>query len=255
MKILSYNLNGIRAAIKKGLVDFIQTENPDIVGFQELKANREDIDEKLFVDLGYHCYWFSAEKKGYSGVGILTKVKPKEVMIGMGSDFFDKEGRTLIAVYDNFTLVNTYFPSGTSGDERQAAKYQFLDIYFEFIQKMQKQYSNLVVLGDYNIAHTEIDIHNPKTNQKTSGFLPEERQWMTKWFDGGMVDSFRYLHPDTLHAYTWWSARFPSVRLENKGWRIDYISVSDPLKTKLKEAFILPNAKHSDHCPLGIVLE
>lgn len=254
MKILSYNLNGIRAAIKKGLVDFIQTENPDIVGFQELKANREDIDEKLFVDLGYHCYWFSAEKKGYSGVGILTKVKPKEVMIGMGNDFFDKEGRTLIAVYDNFTLVNTYFPSGTSGDERQAAKYQFLDIYFEFIQKMQKQYSNLVVLGDYNIAHTEIDIHNPKTNQKTSGFLPEERQWMTKWFDGGMVDSFRYLHPDTLHAYTWWSARFPSVRLENKGWRIDYISVSDPLKTELKEAFILPNAKHSDHCPLGIVL-
>lgn len=255
MKILSYNVNGIRAAMKKGLVEFIQTEDPDIIGFQELKALQSDIDEKSFHDLGYESYWFSAEKKGYSGVGILTKKKPLEIIVGIGNDFFDKEGRTIIAIYENFTLINTYFPSGTSGDERQKAKYEFLDLYSAFIANIREKYSNIIVIGDYNIAHTEIDIHNPKTNQKTSGFLPEERSWMTQWFESGMVDSFRYLYPNTLHAYTWWSARFPSVRIENKGWRIDYISISESLKTKLKDAFILPNAKHSDHCPLGIILD
>lgn len=254
MKVISYNVNGIRAAIKKGLLDFIAYENPDILGFQELKANKEDIDEKLFLDLGYHCYWLSAEKKGYSGVGILTKVKPLEIMEGMGHDLFDKEGRTLIAIYDKYTIVNTYFPSGTTGDVRQQLKYEFLDYYFDFIEKLKKKHPNLIVLGDYNIAHTEMDIHSPKTNQKTSGFLPEERAWMTKWFNNGMVDSFRYIHPEKLHAYTWWTARFPTARLENKGWRIDYISISESLKENLNEAFILPEAKHSDHCPLGATL-
>jgi exodeoxyribonuclease-3 len=254
MKILSYNVNGIRAAMKKGLIDFIQSENPDILGFQELKANQDDIDVKAFQDIGYHSYWLSAEKKGYSGVGIITRDKPIEVIEGMGHEFFDKEGRTLIAIYKDFTLVNTYFPSGTSGDERQRLKYEFLDFYFKFIAELKNRHSNLIVLGDYNIAHTEIDIHSPKTNQKSSGFLPEERAWMTKWFANGMLDSYRHLYPEKLGAYTWWTARFPSVRLENKGWRIDYVSITESLKENLKDAFILPDAKHSDHCPLGISL-
>ena len=254
LKIISYNVNGIRAAMKKGLVDFLTTADPDIVCFQEIKANASDIDESAFRALGYHCYWVSAEKKGYSGVGILTKVKPLNIEIGFGDSFFDKEGRTIIAYYEHFTLINTYFPSGTSGDERQQLKMQFLDQYFNFIKEFRSKNPNLIVLGDYNIAHTEIDIHSPKTNQKTSGFLPEERAWMTKWFESGMIDSFRHLHPDTLHAYTWWTQRFPSVRLENKGWRIDYVSISEELKSKLSTAFILPDEKHSDHCPLGIEL-
>jgi exodeoxyribonuclease-3 len=187
-------------------------------------------------------------------VGIITRDKPIEVIEGMGHEFFDKEGRTLIAIYKDFTLVNTYFPSGTSGDERQRLKYEFLDFYFKFIAELKNRHSNLIVLGDYNIAHTEIDIHSPKTNQKSSGFLPEERAWMTKWFANGMLDSYRHLYPEKLGAYTWWTARFPSVRLENKGWRIDYVSITESLKENLKDAFILPDAKHSDHCPLGISL-
>lgn len=252
MKILSYNVNGIRAAIKKGLVDFIKSEDPDIVCFQEIKALQSDIEENLFRELGYECFWYSAEKKGYSGVGIISKIKPQSIVSGMGDPFFDAEGRTLIAHFKEFILINTYFPSGTSGDERQTLKYQFLDKYWTFIEEMKNHNPNLIVVGDYNIAHTDIDIHNPKNNQKTSGFLPEERAWMTKWFHNGMIDSFRYKYPNVLHAYSWWSARFPSVRLENKGWRIDYISISTELKEKLSDAFILPDAKHSDHCPIGI---
>lgn len=255
MKILSYNVNGIRAAMKKGLIEFLQTENPDIVCFQEIKALQSDIDEASLTQLGYECHWCSAEKKGYSGVGIITKIKPKSIQIGMGDAFFDGEGRTIMAEFENFTLINTYFPSGTSGDERQKLKYEFLDKYFLFIEAFRVQNPNLVIVGDYNIAHTDIDLHSPKTNQKTSGFLPEERAWMTKWFQSNMIDSFRFLNPDTLHAYSWWSARFPSVRLENKGWRIDYITITESLKAHLSQAFILPDAKHSDHCPIGICLD
>jgi exodeoxyribonuclease-3 len=255
MKIISYNVNGIRAAMKKGLVDFLKKENADVICFQEIKALQSDINEKEFSDLGYECHWFSAEKKGYSGVGILSKQKPKELIHGTGNKFFDAEGRTIIAHFESVTLINTYFPSGTSGEERQSLKYQFLDDYFLFIADLKKNHPNLVIVGDYNIAHTDIDIHNPKGNKKTSGFLPEEREWMTKWFGSGMLDSFRFLHPETLHAYTWWSARFPSVRKENKGWRIDYISVTDNLKDSLSAAAIHAEAIHSDHCPISIELQ
>ncbi len=255
MKIISYNVNGIRAAIKKDIISFLKKENADVVCFQEIKANQSDIDEQLFMDLGYNCYWVSAEKKGYSGVAILSKKKPSSIQIGMGDSFFDAEGRTLIAHFENLSIVNTYFPSGTSGDERQGLKYVFLDKYFVFIENLKKEYPNLVVLGDYNIAHTDIDIHNPKGNKKTSGFLPEEREWMSKWFASGMIDSYRYLHPDTIRAYTWWSARFPSVRKENKGWRIDYISISETLKDRLLKAEIHADGVHSDHCSLSISLK
>lgn len=255
MKIISYNVNGIRAAMKKGLVEYLRNEDADVVCFQEIKALQSDIDEEEFKKLGYRCYWFSAEKKGYSGVGLLTKKEPNKICNGTGNSFFDSEGRTIIAHFDSITVINTYFPSGTSGDERQSLKYQFLDDYFLFIEKLKKEYPNLIIVGDYNIAHTDIDIHNPKGNKKTSGFLPEEKEWMTKWFGSGMIDSFRYLHPETLHAYTWWSARFPSVRKENKGWRIDYISISDSLRDNLVAASIRPDAVHSDHCPISIVLK
>jgi exodeoxyribonuclease-3 len=250
MKIISYNVNGIRAALKKDLIGFLKKENADIVCFQEIKALQTDIDETLFHDLGYSCHWFSAEKKGYSGVGILTKIKPNTIETGIGDPFFDSEGRTIIAHFDHVTVINTYFPSGTSGEERQVHKYDFLDKYFVFIQRIKIKHPNIVVVGDYNIAHTDIDIHSPKTNQKTSGFLPQEKAWMSKWFETGMVDSYRFLNPTTLGAYTWWSARFPSVRKENKGWRIDYISISETLIPKLIAANIHPDAVHSDHCPI-----
>lgn len=255
MKILSYNVNGIRAAVKKNLIDYLREEDADIVCFQELKANPSDIDEGPFSALGYRCFWYSAEKKGYSGVGILSRVIPINIQYGMGHPLFDNEGRTIIAEYSNYIVVNTYFPSGTSGDERQKVKFDFLNFYSQFISDLRKKHKNILVVGDYNIAHTEIDIHNPKGNQKTSGFLPEERQWMTDWFNSGMIDSYRHLHPDTTGSYTWWSARFPNVRKENKGWRIDYISISAELKDKLKSASIVPNAIHSDHCPHYAVLE
>lgn len=254
MKILSYNVNGIRAAFKKDIIGFLQKENPDIVCFQEIKALQSDIDEASLINLGYECHWFSAEKKGYSGVGIISKLKPKSITTGMGDAFFDGEGRTIIASYDDFTLVNTYFPSGTSGEERQAQKYIFLDKYFDFIAELRNTNPNLIVVGDYNIAHTEIDLHSPKTNQKTSGFLLPEREWMTKWFASGMVDSLRHIYPERLHAYSWWTARFPSMRAENKGWRIDYISVSETIKDKLKDALILKEDIQSDHCAIGIIL-
>jgi exodeoxyribonuclease-3 len=253
MKIVSYNVNGIRAAMKKGLIDFIKSENPDILGFQELKANKEDIDEKAFQDLGYHTYWLSAEKKGYSGVGIITREKPLEIIEGMGHEFFDKEGRTLIAVYKDFTLVNTYFPSGTSGDERQRLKYEFLDFYFKFIAELKNRYPNLIVLGDYNIAHTDIDIHSPKTNQKSSGFLPEERAWMTKLLsEGGMVDVYRQLHPDTTDAcYTWWSNRGQAYA-NNVGWRLDYHLTTPALAETARSVSIYKDEKFSDHAPITV---
>lgn len=255
MKVLSYNVNGIRAAINKGLIEFLRREQADIVCFQEIKALQTDFDERQFHDLGYHCVWNSAVKKGYSGVAILSKAKPKKIGVGMNDSLFDAEGRTLIAKFNDLTIINSYFPSGTSGDDRQQQKYRFLDAYLPFIKKLRRSNPNLVVLGDYNIAHTEFDIHDPKGNKNNSGFLLEERNWMTKWFESGMVDSFRYLNPDARSVYTWWSQRFPSVRLNNKGWRIDYISVSERLRETLRVAETYPHDKQSDHCALSAEMD
>lgn len=251
MKIMSYNVNGIRAAIKKDLKAFIEQENPDILCFQETKAQESDIDTPLFESLGYHCYWFSAVKKGYSGVGIITKVKPKKVETGCGHELYDHEGRVITTYFDSFILVNTYFPSGTSGEERQGIKMGFLEHYLEFIKKLKKKNKNIIVCGDYNICHNEIDIHDPKGNKNNSGFLPEERAWMDKWFASDMIDTYRHLNPDVKHQYTWWSQRF-NARANNKGWRIDYFSISSTLLDTLKNASIYPEARHSDHCPISI---
>jgi exodeoxyribonuclease-3 len=251
MKIYSYNVNGIRAAVNKGLVNWLSQENPDIICFQEIKANDEDIPKALFEELGYKTYWYSAQKKGYSGTAILSKIEPNEIIIGCNHELYDFEGRVISLAFDNFYLINTYFPSGSSGDIRQDIKMEFLNFYYDYIQQINAKYKNVIVVGDYNIAHTEIDIHDPKGNKNSSGFLPEERAWMDKWFGGVMQDSFRLFHPEKKDIYSWWTYR-AGARPKNKGWRIDYISVSDSLKKELKSASIHNDAEHSDHCPISI---
>lgn len=248
MKVISYNLNGIRAACNKGLVEYLKEENADFVCFQELKALPEQIDIPAFEALGYHCYWFSAQKKGYSGVGILSKELPKNIVEGIGHELFDFEGRVLRLDFDWGSIISAYFPSGTTGDLRQTVKMEFLEKFYTHIDQLRKEQSNIIVCGDYNICHEPIDIHDPVSNKNSSGFLPEEREWMTRWFNSGFVDSFRVLHLDEPHNYTWWSYR-ANARANNKGWRIDYISVSEELAKKINGSGIDPQAVHSDHCP------
>ena len=250
MRIISYNVNGIRSAMNKGFADWLKTDPADIICLQEIKANKEDIDIAAIEAIGYQSFWYSAQKKGYSGVAILTKIKPDNIEYGHKNEQSDFEGRVIRADFGNITLINAYYPSGTSGDERQTYKYQWLDEFFEYVQKLRKKKSNLIVVGDYNIAHTEIDIHDPKGNKKSSGFLPEERAWMDKFLQNDWIDSFREKNTGTTGAYSWWSQRFPTVRAQNKGWRIDYICITNPLKAQLKAAKIYPDVKHSDHCPI-----
>ncbi|MBK7692397.1 MAG: exodeoxyribonuclease III [Bacteroidetes bacterium] len=254
MKIISYNLNGIRSAISKGLLDWIKEDQADIYCFQETKAHEIDIDKASFEKLGYHTYFFSAQKKGYSGVGIISKQKPNEVIFGCGFEQADFEGRVMQLIFDQFHLINTYFPSGSSGDERQAYKMQFLQQYLELVNyKLTNQGAKLIVAGDYNICHKAIDIHDPKGNKDSSGFLPEEREWMDAFFDAGMIDAFRQINPNP-HQYSWWSFR-ANARNNNKGWRIDYVNVSNALQSNIADAAILPNVKHSDHCPVMLELK
>lgn len=249
MRIISYNVNGIRAAMKKGFCDWLKTNPADVICIQETKAEKESVDCNQFTSLGYHDYWYSAQKKGYSGVAVFTKIKPDNIVYGNGHNTSDDEGRVLQLDFGDTRLINAYFPSGTSGDIRQTFKYQWLDELFAWQQKLRKKFPKLILCGDYNIAHQEIDIHDPKGNKKSSGFLPEERAWMTKFLDNGWIDTFRVIHKEP-HRYSWWSQRFPSVRLNNKGWRIDYINVTEPLKKNIKDAEIFPDVKHSDHCPV-----
>lgn len=253
MRIISYNVNGIRSAITKGLLDWLATDPADVICFQELKSALETIPTERFEALGYHCYWFPAQKKGYSGVGVITKHKPNAVTFGNTFEQSNMEGRVLKLDFDAFDLITAYFPSGSSGEERQLYKYQWLDEFYEYIDELKKEQKPLVICGDYNICHTEIDIHNPKSNKDTSGFLPEERAWMDKWFANGFVDSFRYLHKEP-HHYSWWSFR-ANARANNKGWRIDYISVSAELENTIRQAAIYPDVKHSDHCPVFVDLD
>lgn len=256
MKVLSYNVNGLRAAIRKGFVDWVKENDIDIIGLQEAKALREQVDLEELQAAGYeHIYWHAAEKKGYSGVVILSKVKADLEVQGMGLQRFDKEGRVLRLDFGDWTLLNCYFPSGTSGAVRQEVKYDFLDSIYDWVQELKKERPKILLQGDYNIAHEEIDIHNPKRNHKTSGFLPEERAWMSKWLEeGGFVDSFRQLHPEE-QKFSWWSMRSKTARANNKGWRIDYQCVSEALVPAIKGAELLNDAVHSDHCPCLIELD
>lgn len=249
MRIISYNVNGIRAALKKGFIDWLKTDPADIICLQETKATKDDVDIKQIEALGFEHYWFSAGKKGYSGVAVLTKIKPSKVEYGHGHGPSDDEGRVIQLDFGDIRLINAYFPSGTSGDERQGFKYKWLDEFHVYLNKLKKKHPKLVLCGDYNIAHKDIDIHDPKGNKKSSGFLPEEKEWLTKFYDGGWIDSFRVFHQEP-HRYSWWSQRFPSVRLNNKGWRIDYIAVTKALEKHLHSADIYHDVKHSDHCPV-----
>ncbi len=251
-KIISYNLNGIRAAIKKDFVGWLKAENPDIVCLQETKAQPEQIEEKLFTDLGYHCYWFSAQKKGYSGTGILTKQKPDKVVYGMDIEKYDFEGRFIRADYGEVSVISVYHPSG-SNELRQAFKMQWLTDFRAYINELQKTRKFLIISGDYNICRLWIDIHNPTKQQKTSGFLPEEREWFQHFVDDGFTDSFRVFNQEP-HHYSWWSYR-AAARSRNKGWRIDYNMVSNAFADQLKGASILPNAVHSDHCPVVVLAD
>lgn len=251
--IVSYNVNGIRAAHKKGLLEWMSGVDPDVVCIQETKARPEDVSEQLFAPEGYHGYWHSAEKKGYSGVAIWTKEKPKHVEVGCGIEKYDREGRVLRVDFEKYSVMSVYIPSGSSGDERQAFKDVFLVDFAEYLAGLIKEVPHLVVSGDYNIVHREIDIHDPVSNKKSSGFLPHERQWITDLIDNGFTDSFRLLNEDPDH-YTWWSYRARS-RERNKGWRIDYHMVTNPLADNCKAHTIHTDAKHSDHAPMELILD
>jgi len=246
-KIISYNVNGLRAALNKGLLAWIKSADPDIVCFQELKAQPDQIPDMEFAALGYQCHWFSARRKGYSGVGILTKTTPDRVVKGMGMPIYDDEGRLIRADYGDISVISVYHPSGTMGDVRQAFKMQWLDDFLHYINKLKKERPNLLIAGDFNICHRPIDIHDPIRNATSSGFLPEERVWMSSFLDSGFVDSFRYFIREP-HHYTWWSFR-ANARERNLGWRIDYQMVSTPIARLMKRVAILPAARHSDHCP------
>jgi len=254
LRIITYNVNGIRAAIRRGFIDWLKTDPADIVCIQEVKAHDADIDRVAIESAGYRSYFFLAQKKGYSGVGILTKIEPTNVEYGHGKEQSDFEGRVLRADFGDITLINAYFPSGTTGEVRQSYKYVWLDEFLDYLNNLRKTRSKIIVCGDYNIAHKEIDIHNPVANKKTSGFLPEERGWFDKFFNNDFVDGFRHLNKEP-DQYTWWSVMRPSVRLENKGWRIDYINVSTNLRDMIKDVKIFPEVKHSDHCPVYLELK
>ena len=251
MKIISYNVNGIRAALKKDFIPWLASAAPDVVCLQETKALEEQVDTHLFEDLGYKHYWFSAQKKGYSGVAILSKQEPKAVVYGTGIEHMDFEGRVIRLDFDSCSVMSLYLPSGTN-TARLEHKFRFMDDFLQYITQLKEEFPNLVICGDYNICHQAIDIHDPVRNKNVSGFLPEERAWLDKFLKSGFIDSFRYLNPDP-HHYSWWSYR-ANARANNKGWRIDYNLVSTPLEKNIERAYILPEAHHSDHCPVVVEL-
>lgn len=248
MKIISYNVNGIRSALSKDLLGWLEKENPDVFCIQETKAQPDQINTLAFAELGYTCYLHSAEKKGYSGVAIMTKVKPDKVVVGMNHPLYDQEGRVIRADFGDISVMSVYIPSGSSGEIRQAFKMDFLRAFLPFIEEVKKERPNLIVCGDYNICHKPIDINHPERQVGVSGFLPEERAWLDDFEAIGMVDSFR-IFDQSPEKYSWWSYR-SGARSRNAGWRIDYHWVTEPLRDRLKSASILTEAVHSDHCPV-----
>ncbi|MEO0526393.1 MAG: exodeoxyribonuclease III [Bacteroidota bacterium] len=253
MKIISYNVNGIRAALNKGFIQWLQSVDPDVICLQEIKANEDQLDLKVFEKAGYPFnYWYSAQKKGYSGVAILSKEKPDHVEFGTGIDYMDFEGRNLRADFNGISIMSMYLPSGSNMD-RLEFKLKYMADFKEYAGLLRKTHPNLIVCGDYNICHEAIDIHDPVRNKNVSGFLPVEREWIGNFMDDGFIDSFRYFNKEP-HNYTWWSYR-ANARNNNKGWRLDYGMVSRSLEDQLKRSIILSEAKHSDHCPILLELE
>jgi len=253
MKIVSYNVNGIRAALGKDFAQWLNDSGADVVCIQETKAQPEQVPLFYFQEAGYHSYWYSAKKKGYSGVAILTRKEPDSVVYGMGNKLYDDEGRVLRADYGDVSVISVYHPSGSSGDERQDFKMQWLLDFHAYVLELQKTRPKLVIAGDYNICHQPIDIHDPIRNATSSGFLPEEREWMGKFLDSGFTDTFRFFDKRP-HQYSWWSFRAGS-RGKNLGWRIDYIMTSKNMDDKLVGAGIEQEAVHSDHCPVWLDIQ
>jgi exodeoxyribonuclease III len=251
--ILSYNLNGIRAALNKGFANWLKSVSPDIICIQETKASPDQIDIPLFESIGYHCYAHSAETKGYSGVLILSREIPMQVIPGMGITKYDAEGRLIRADFSDFTLINVYIPSGTTGDIRQDFKMNFLSDFRKFISSLRKERNKLLICGDYNICHKTIDINHPERHQKSSGFLPEERAWFDEFIGDGFIDTFRLFNQEP-NQYSWWSYRANS-RQKNLGWRIDYHLASQELSKQVVNAAIFRDAEHSDHCPVMVALD
>ena len=252
MKIVSYNVNGIRAALKKGFLEWLVATDPDVICLQEIKAQEEQLDLGVFGSAGYpYNYWFSAQKKGYSGVAILSKIKPKNIVYGTGIESMDFEGRNIRADFSDISVMSMYLPSGTN-IQRLEHKFEYMDLLQNYVDELKKELPNLVICGDYNICHEAIDIHDPVRNKNVSGFLPEERAWMTNFLKSGFIDAFRALN-NAPHQYSWWSYR-ANARANNKGWRLDYTLVSTPLKENIKRAVILTEAVHSDHCPVLLEL-
>lgn len=252
MKIISANLNGIRSAKDKGFFDWLESTNADIICLQEIKADIESIPRELKNILGYHCEYHPAEKKGYSGVGIISKIKPDNIIVGLNNPEIDSEGRYLEFQFGNLSVISLYLPSGSSGDDKQQKKFRFMEYYMPIL-KQQNQKREYVICGDWNIAHQEIDLKNWKGNLKNSGFLPEERAWMTHLFENGYADTWRTLYPEEP-GYTWWSNRGQAYA-KNVGWRIDYQIISERLLSKVKSAYIYKEQKFSDHAPLIVEYE
>src|SRR5690554_379144 len=252
-RIISYNVNGIRAAIRKGFMEWLKAADPDVLCLQEIKAEPHQLEEGVLDDTPYYHYWHPAEKKGYSGVSIWTKEKPRHVEVGCGNEKYDREGRVLRVDFEDYSVISVYMPSGSSGDLRQAFKMEWLEFFQNYVDGLVKNIPNLIISGDYNICHTEIDIHNPKRNAKTSGFLPEEREWVSQFLESGFIDTFRHFNKEP-HNYSWWSYR-ANARAKNLGWRIDYNMLSQTMEARLRRATILPEAKHSDHCPILLEID
>jgi len=253
MKIISYNVNGIRAAITKGFIEWLQQANPDVICLQEIKATEDQIPKLEIEAAGYPFqYYYPAQKKGYSGVAILSKTEPKNVVFGTGIPHMDFEGRNVRVDFENISVMSLYLPSGTN-IERLSHKFMYMSDFQAYIHQLKKTLPHLVVCGDYNICHQAIDIHDPIRNAKVSGFLPEERMWLDGFIKNGFIDSFRHLNKEP-HHYSWWSYR-AGARGNNKGWRIDYCMVTQALEKHISRAYILPEANHSDHCPVVVEIE
>jgi exodeoxyribonuclease III len=253
MRIITYNVNGIRSAISKGLFNWIRLAAPDVICLQEIKASPEQVGVFELEEMGYHHFWYPAQKKGYSGVALFSKKAPDHVQYGCGIKEYDDEGRVLRADFGDVSVMSVYHPSGSSGDIRQAFKMKWLGDFYTYVHELRHTVNNLVLCGDFNICHRPIDIHNPVSNARSSGFLPEEREWMERFLNSGFIDTFRHFNPDP-HHYTWWTFR-AGARQKNLGWRIDYHLASLDLAHRLRRSVILPDAVHSDHCPVLLEIE
>jgi len=250
LRIISFNVNGIRAISKKGFLEWLNTDAPDILCIQETKAHPDQLTQDILKPKGYSTFWSSAVKKGYSGIGVFTKVQPLSVKKGLSLKEFDDEGRTLILDYGNFILLNVYFPNGGAGNKRVPFKMKFYDSFLKVVEKFHKAGKNVIICGDVNTAHAEIDLARPKENEKNTGFLPQEREWIDKLLSKGYIDTFRHFNDEKGH-YTWWDYK-TRARERDVGWRIDYFFINKEFVSHLKKSFILKDVLGSDHCPVGI---